>query len=379
MADALNEYLRLSAPHLSPRLISPTALADIVWIARLLPPVSASGFECRLGREEAQADFGVRFLAADGSRAALAGREGSPLSLSPSLFVHPVWERLRRFGARWDEPGTLLQEEIRDVFLEFDVEGPPSPVPIPSFFIEYDRRAWRRLEAMEEALALLWGEPLAPAVRARVVQCLAALPPEGSVSAVGAMFSRRFDGVRLCLHGLGPGTMPGYLARIGWPGDPEELEAMLAPVAGRVERMALSLDVGAAVLPKVGVECHLAESLHEPDAARWTALLDSLVERGLCLPAKREALVGWLGHTHLRSRPEALPANLRALSASLGQRALPVFLRRINHLKLVLQPGQPPEAKAYLALIQRWLGHDGPRRRYVFGDLEEVRDAVLAG
>jgi hypothetical protein len=379
MADALNAYLKLSAPYLSPCLISPTALADLVWIARLLPPVSASGFECRLGREEAQADLGVRLLAADGSRAALAGRGDPSLALSPSLFVHPVWERLRRFGVHWDEPGTLLQEEIRDVFLEFDVDGPPSPVPIPSFFIEYERQAWRRLEALEQSLALLWGAPLAPAVRARVVDCLAALPPEGSVSAVGAMFSRRFDGVRLCLQGLTPGTMPGYLARIGWPGEPEELEAMLAPVAGRVERMALSLDVGAAVLPKVGVECHLAESLYEPDTERWTALLDVLVERGLCLPAKREALVGWLGHTHLRSRPETLPSNLRALSASLGPSALPVFLRRLNHLKLVFQPGQPPEAKAYLALLQRWLGHDGQRKRYVFGDVEEVRHAVLGG
>lgn len=377
MADALNAYLKLSAPYLSPCLISPTALADLVWIARLLPPVSASGFECRLGREEAQADFGVRFLGADGTRAALAGRGDPSLALSPSLFVHPVWERLRRFGVHWDEPGSLMREEIRDVFLEFDVDGPPSPVPIPSFFIEYERNAWRRLEAMEQSLALLWGEPLAPDVRARVVDCLAALPPEGYVSAVGAMFSRRFDGVRLCLQGLTADTMPGYLARMGWPGDPEELEAMLAPVAGRVERMALSLDVGAVVLPKVGVECHLAESLHEPDTERWTALLDTLVERGLCLPAKREALVGWLGHTHLRSRPETLPSNLRALSASLGPGALPVFLRRLNHLKLVLQPGQPPEAKAYLALIQRWLGHDGQRKRYVFGDLEEVRHAVL--
>ena len=378
MAAALNEYLRLAEPHLSPRLISPTALADIERIARLLPPVSASGFECRLGREEAQADFGVRFLATDGSRAVLAGRADTGATLPSSLFTHPVWERLRHFGARWDTPGTLLREEIGDVFLEFDVEGTPPPVPIPSFFIEYGRQAWHRLEALEESLALLWGEPLAPAVRQQVVACLAALPSTGYISAVGAMFSRRFDGVRLCLQGLGPGTLPGYLARVGWPGDTAEVEALLAPVAGRVERLALSLDVGSAVLPKLGLECHLAESLHEADSERWASLLDVLVKQGLCLPAKREALVDWLGHTHLRSRPEALPGNLRALSASLGPQALPVFLRRINHLKLVLQPGAPPEAKAYLVLLQRWLGHDGRRQRYVFGDLEEVRDAVLA-
>ncbi len=376
MAHALNEYLRLAEPHLAPSLVSPTALEHIGHIARLLPPVTVSGFECRLGQDEALADFGVRLLATDGSRAVLAGREGTDFSLPDSLRAHPVWERLRRFGARWDEPGTLLHEEIRDVFLEFDVDGAPPQVPIPSFFIEYAHEAHRRLEALEESLALLWGEPLAPAVRARVVACVEALPPETRVSAVGAMFSRRFDGVRLCFHGLGPDTLPDYLERVGWPGERAAVEELLARVSGRMERLTLCLDVSATVLPKVGVECHLSESLYEADSERWALLLQRLVEQGLCLPAKRDALLGWLGHTHTRSHPESLPGNLRALSARVGPDALPVFLRRINHLKLVLQPGQPPEAKAYFALIQRWLGYDGRRKRYVFGDLEEVREAV---
>jgi hypothetical protein len=245
-------------------------------------------------------------------------------------------------------------------------------VPIPSFFIEYADAAHRRLEALEESLALLWGEPLAPAVRERVVACLEALPPGARVSAVGAMFSRRFDGVRLCFHGLGRDTLPDYLSRIGWPGERAEVEALLAGVADRVERLVLCLDVGASVLPKVGVECHQAESLQEPDATRWSLLLERLVEQGLCLPARREALLGWLGNTHARS----LPGNLRARCEAMGAQARPVFLRRINHIKLVHQPGQRTEAKAYFVLLQRWLGYDGQRKRYVFGDFDEVRDAL---
>jgi hypothetical protein len=376
MADALDAYLRVAAPHLSPQLISPEALADLQQIARQLPPASASGFECRLGQPEALADLGVRFLATDGSRAVLAGRGDPPGEFALSRFTHPVWERLRHFGARWDEPGSRLAEEIGDIFLEFDVEGTPEQVPIPSFFIEYERRAPRRLEVMEEALALLWGEPLAPAVRRRVVACREALPPGGQVSAVGAMFSRRFEGVRLCLHGLTRDTLPGYLERVGWPGTPAEWEPLLAAVAPRVERLALSLDVGGTVQPRLGVECHLAESLQEADTARWAAVLEVLVARGLCLPAKQRALLDWVGHTHLRSRPEALPDHLRALSMGLGPRALPVFLRRINHVKLVFQPGRPPEAKAYLALLQRWLGQERRHGRYVFGDLDEIRASL---
>lgn len=378
MADALNAYLRLAAPHLSPRLISSQALADLERIACQLPPVSVSGFECRLGQEQAQADLGVRLLAADGSRAALAGRPEATGALDPALFTHPVWRRLRHFAARWSEPHGLLEREIGDVFLEFDVEGPPAPVPIPSFFIEYGPGAHRYLEALEEALALLWGEPLAPTVLTRVRECLEALPPEGRLSAVGAMFSRRAEGVRLCVHGLGPDTLPAYLARIGWPGEPHEPRELLAGLRAPVHSTALSFDVGARVGPKVGVECHLTDSLHEADTARWAGLLEGLVTQGLCSPDKRTALVAWLGHTHLRSCPEALPEPLRSLHAPLGGRALPVFLRRINHVKLVFQPGQAPEAKAYLALIQRWLAQDPRRPRYVLGDLEEVR-ALLAG
>jgi len=376
MAHALDEYLRLAEPHLPLPLVSAEARAHIERIARLLPPVSASGFECRLGQAEALADFGVRLIATDGSRAVLAGREGADFTLPASLREHPLWERLRRFGARWDEPGTLLGEEIRDVFLEFDVVGAPPEVPIPSFFIEYVDAAHRRLEALEESLALLWGEPLAPAVRERVVACLEALPPGARVSAVGAMFSRRFDGVRLCFHGLSPDTLPDYLGRIGWPGDRAGLEALLAGVADRVERLVLCLGVGATVLPKVGVECHQAERLQEPDGARWSLLLERLVEQGLCLPPERDALLSWLGNTHARSRPEALPGNLRARAEAIGSQAVPVFMRRINHIKLVHSPGEPPEAKAYFVLLQRWLGYDGPRKRYVFGDFDEVRQAL---
>lgn len=376
MGEALDAYLGIAAPHLSPRLVSPEALEHLGRIACQLPPTSVSGFECRLGQEEARADLGVRFLAEDGSRAVLAGRGDPEGRFALSRFTHPVWQRLRRFGARWDDPGSRLAEEVGDIFLEFDVEGPPEAEPLPAFFIEYARQAPRRLEVLEEALALLWAEPLAPAVRERLVACLAALPAGARVSAVGAMFSRRFEGVRLCLHGLTPATLPGYLERVGWPGTRADWEPLLTAVAPGVERIALGLDVGARVLPRLGVECHLAESLQEADTARWSSLLGELEVRGVCLPDKRRALLDWVGHTHLRARPEALPAHLRAQSAALGPQALPVFLRRINHVKLVFQPGQPPEAKAYLALIQRWLGRDRRHGRYVFGDLHEVRASL---
>jgi hypothetical protein len=366
------DFLRLAEPHLSSQLISSEGMEHLEKLARMMPRVCASGFECRLGDTAPLADFGVRFLPGDGSRAVLAGREEAGFQLPEVLRSHPVWQRLRRFGERWDTPGTLLHEEIEDIFLEFDVAGPPPEVPIPSFFIDFEKPARRRLETMEEALGLLWGEPISPAVRERVVACLEALPEGAHVFAVGAMFSRRFDGVRLCFHGMRPEAIPGYLARVGWPGEPAALAALISQVIDRSERMALCLDVSASVLPRVGVECQMVESM-EAGTEQWTLLLDRLVERGLCLQAKRDALLAWLGHIHSRANPELFPEELLAQGRALGPEAVAAFLRRISHIKLVHTPGQPPEAKAYLGFLQAWVIHDAARKKFTIGDVGRIQ------
>jgi hypothetical protein len=376
VATSLSDYLRLAGPHVPPALVSAGALADLGRIAGLLPAVSASGFECRLGVPEARADLGVRFWEADGSRAVLAGREDAGFQLPERLLTHPVWQRLRRFGRQWDTPGSPLHAEVESIFLEFDDEGSPADLPLPSFFIEYDHRARNRTDIMEEALTLLWGEPLAPDVRARVRVCLEALPPGAHVSSVGAMFSRRFQGVRLYFFGLGPHNLAGYLSAVGWPGPTGTLGGLLDGVADRVKRFSLGLDVGASVLPKVGVECHLTEHLEEA-APQWALLLERFVEQGVCLPAKRDALLGWLGHTHFRARAGALPENLRGAASGPGPELIAAFLRRINHVKLAFQPGQPPELKAYLTFYQAWAAYDAARKAPVLGDLAQVRGRVL--
>ncbi|RKG66374.1 hypothetical protein D7W79_36670 [Corallococcus exercitus] len=369
------DYLRLARPHLSFRLISPETLEHLEQLARMMPAVCASGFECRLGDTAPLADFGVRFLPGDGSRAVLAGREDAGFQFPEVLRAHPVYQRMRRFAQQWDTPGTLLNEEIEDIFFEFDVAGPLPEVPVPSFFLDFEKPARRRLETMEEALALLWGEPMSPTVLARVRACAEALPDGARVFAVGAMFSRRFDGVRLCFRGLRPEAIPDYLARVGWPGEPAVLAALIAQVSDRSERLALCIDVSASVLPRVGVECQMAEGM-EAETERWTLLLERLVERGLCLPAKRDALLDWLGHTHSRAHPELFPEALLALGRTLDPEAVATFVRRISHIKLVHTPGQPPEAKAYLGFLQAWVVRDAAKKKFSFGDLGRLRKAV---
>ena len=116
--------------------------------------------------------------------------------------------------------------------------------------------------------------------------------------------------------------------------------AVARPSAVRRFRGTVHFDVGEGVSAKLGVEVTFGESSasFQRDDPEDTRLLDYLVEHDLCLPDKRDALLSWVGGFRLASRGPS------------DAEAAPIFLRTISHIKLVFQPGRPPEAKAYLGL-----------------------------
>jgi hypothetical protein len=128
------------------------------------------------------------------------------------------------------------------------------------------------------------------------------------------------------------------------------LAANLAPL---VDEYGLALDLGDSLAPKLGVECYLYEPSPRQES-RWARLLDYFIATGCCAPAKADALLRWPGrHFHGVTLGEI--AELRAKSPSLAPRLQNLLTRRISHLKLVLEPDQAPQAKAYLELSHAWL------------------------
>jgi hypothetical protein len=53
------------------------------------------------------------------------------------------------------------------------------------------------------------------------------------------------------------------------------------------------------------------------------------------------------------------PAALRQASQLLGGRSLSTFVRSLHHVKIVYRPGEPLEAKAYLAGNHHWHNQSG--------------------
>jgi len=365
-SDSFEEYLPPVAAGVSPGLISPSAFSDISSLARVLPSTLAYntfGFECRLGEELPRADFLVLARASCG-RDSLAGLH--PTSTLPArLMTDPVWSRVRDFSSHWADPSSPLYHAVDNVWLEFDVDGPAPDVPVPSIFfgpqsndqiddieVAGEPNAEGRLATVERTIRLLaGGEP--PPLR-MLEGCFRALSSDEQVFQVGLMLSRGEDAVRLCIRMRSVERILEYLTVVGWPGDEADLRGVLEPLARSVDRVVLAIDVGDAVGAKIGLECYFYENRQPRREPRWGAFLNSLVLQGLCTPDKREALLAYSGYFDQNAHGVPWPAALRRASRLLGGRSLSTFVRSLHHVKLVHRPGNPLEAKAYLAGNHHW-------------------------
>ena len=74
---------------------------------------------------------------------------------------------------------------------------------------------------------------------------------------------------------------------------------------------------------------------------------------------------------HERVNRDIWPRDLRAASALMGGRFQSVFVRWLHHVKVVYRPGQPLEAKAYLAVKHYWFQQEAVR------ELVKARDAAM--
>jgi hypothetical protein len=224
---------------------------------------------------------------------------------------------------------------------------------------------------LEPAIRLLRGRVLPPAAARAVAGCVAALPDGAHVFQVGLMLARPVDALRLCVRDLEFSDLPGYLARVGWPGTWDEARPALAPFAALATRTALHLDVGSEVYPRIGLECYL----EAPDGSDWsptaTAFLDALAGAGLCVPSKREGLLAWPGEQRVPADSVAVPPGVATRSRLLGRAAFTMYRREMNHVKLNFTPGRPLEAKAYVGVVLRWrLGRAGTAPSVTIGEAD---------
>lgn len=350
MNYSMKDQLKVVAPQLSSDLVSTEALSHIYTLAQILPPLSNALLECRLNASASRLDLSVPL-------------PNSAINLPDTILIHPVWRRCQNLCQDLADTKSSLHRRVDAIWLEFDVDGQPSNVPIPCIGLHLNQEAACDFQSLLEMALKLLGHPLSSHLESNLHLCFEALPADAKIVFLGAMLSRQSDAVRLIISGIPPAQFSAYLANIGWSGSVNELEEVISSITGFVDNIVLSFDVGDTVFPRIGLECYLTEPPeYEP---RWQLFLDHLVTAGLCTSAKRNALLKWP-----RSEQKVLKgvsqfckkiwnriqnaatsvSSLVGLPKSEMQPALSIFSRFTICLKVVYQPGIPLEAKGYLGL-----------------------------
>jgi len=317
----LDRWLAVAESHLASALVAEPARSRLEATAHHPPADSLGVLEVRLAAGEPEVDLSVRLTQPDQARQ-MAGQ------LSPS--------RAQELLCRWAEGEW---EQVSTLWLEFDLDREPADLPLPVLCAQLPPET-DPLWLVDALLPVLHGRPLGAAQRETVLLCAREIPSPARLLYAFSLLSRGTAAVRLEILGLDAAKRMEYLGHVAPP--TRATAATLAPLLEGAENPHLSFDIDTVgdrgqVLPRIGLEG--AFPRQPPREPRWAELLGRLVDRGLCSPAKRDALLAWPGHDSFWTAPDRWP-----VEAGVGG----FCVRFLSHLKVVGQPGRPPQAKAYL-------------------------------
>ncbi len=147
-----------------------------------------------------------------------------------------------------------------------------------------------------------------------------------------------------------------------------------------IDQVALDLDIldEGRLVPKLGIELYQKPGVDL--GPRIVEFIGRLRDDNLCLPQKAIGLLAWGGITHERRYRDLWPATLIARKALRSGSESSTFCRWLHHVKIVLEPGAPPIAKAYLAVGHAFLADSAIRealqRAMLMGGLGAVSQQV---
>jgi hypothetical protein len=345
MNNSMEDDLKIVSPYLHADLVSPQALSHLQTLAKILPSFSYyyAGFECRLGANSSPAVDLFVFL------------PQHILNIPAPFLAHPVWQTFQEFQREWVTPTSFLSKQLKDIGLEFDLDGPPSQIPIPILFFEFNRKMdHNEIFVLIETIFKQFNRPFSKKLAFNLQRCIHELPEGARIIQIGIMFSRPTEAVRIIIEDIQPEQILEYFPQIGWFDPTDRLKTIVPTLSHLVDSIGfLDIDVGETIHAKIGLECFfIKQPQYEP---RWPLFFDYLVEKGLCSTAKRDAMIMWPGLFQKDTDPALWPTHLNWGDAFLGDKAVSVFFRRISHIKIVYQPDKPLEAKGYLTFGHRWL------------------------
>lgn len=347
MDASLASYLQVVSPHLQPELASAPALRQVQALGEYLPVPSAALLECRLDASDPAIDLHASYTHV-------------PQGFSSRFASNSAWQACKALGQAWSNPNDCLQSSIRNLILEFDLPSHSTQSSLatisPSPYVMFQPNLPVELPVLLNHVLTLWQRLPDPLLAANLKTCLEGIPKEAELANIGVWLARPTQAVRLTIKDINLEQILAYLEKIGWQDPTQAFMSAAVTLSPLTEVLALAIDIDSALHSRIGLECFATAEFHDPN--RWQQLIDHLVKTDLCTPAKRQALLTWPGVTQWSDCPDRWPANLTYGDLLMGAHAVSLFWRKINHIKLVYQPGQPLSAKAYLAFGHRWISRD---------------------
>ena len=257
--------------------------------------------------------------------------------------------RLRRLGACLSsgpgDPGSAATGPAATIYGELPMTGSVAHVA--------GSRPAVTGRIAREFVHVVRGLPLSEREESRLARCLDSLPARSHIHAIGVVLGRRRSAMRLCIAGLHPRDIEGYVSAVGASCDTEILKQCIADIKGlgRDDKgpTLVHIDVGANVGERVGLEYKLDEGTQEHGGLATCRLLRWLSGEGLCSAARIDALLDW-------------PAVLRIGSGDGGREFL--VRRRVDTVKVSVA-ADSVTTKAYLMHRTRALepGRSGALRQ----------------
>jgi hypothetical protein len=297
-------------------LLAVEKVAAVNRIIQELPEFSDAVLECHLGGKSSRTDVSI-----------LLNR--SIHELSASWHSHEAWQQCLKLSQILSDAHNSYRKYITEVWLEFDSEGHKLTMPIPCILVGL--KPGEPIEILSEVAAQALKIP-AERIAENLQACLANMPANANLLYVGRMWSRNANSLRVSIGNLAFSQVPELLQKNGWRGALAELDSILKQLSRYLETMVVSFDINGSAESRIGLECYFHRA-NESNPV-WCNFLDYLVAENLCISHQACTLLQWPGIDYKGSSS---------------------YLRFITHIKIVIDSGQPLQAKVYLGLQQQGL------------------------
>lgn len=239
-------------------------------------------------------------------------RASWPSSLPPEFHEYAHWRRARSYHKAWNDPNHLVNDMVKDSWLEFDVTSDEVEAKMPGLLMGLQKKSGsyppheeesRRIMHLSRVLStVVLNEEISSSLKKTLLSVYNSLPEGAGVKYIGFMTQRSEPAIRICINGLGKKVFP-YLRQLRCFDNLDDMRDLVRrlqrredPESDQPNMRLLHLDVWGEVKPRFGLEFVFDRDNHVRGHFKEKSWLDRLVECGLCTRSKREALCNWPGY-----------------------------------------------------------------------------------